>query len=172
MIRDETWLRGCETALVRLCTVSGVLGFHERSALNPLGGHGNPRSSGSNRGVRRKAHDPAADRAAWSRLGGARRRQMRASEVGASYAVKAPTADENRRRGSASARGCLGVKAPDGLLAGAGEQPNQDCSLSRWMRHDVFCRSWGERRATPTVSGPASANCVGPEMALKPYDDA
>jgi hypothetical protein len=58
------------------------------------------------------------------------------------------------------------------FFAGTGEQPKSNCSLSRWMRHDVFSRSWGERIATPTVSGPASANCVGPEMALKPYDDA
>jgi len=69
-------------------------------------------------------------------------------------------------------RGFGGVKASYDLFAGTSEQTNSNCSLSRWMRHDVFSRSWGERIATPTVSGPASANCVGPEMALKPYDDA
>lgn len=77
--------------------------------LKRLGGNENPRSSDSNRGTRRKTSDPAADRAAWSRLGGVRRRHAKAyrtSEVGASYAVKAPTADKNRRRGSASAKGC------------------------------------------------------------------
>lgn len=53
--------------------------------FNRVGEDGDPRSSGSNRGVRRKTYDPAADRAAWSRLGGAQRRQIGTSEVGASY---------------------------------------------------------------------------------------
>lgn len=105
---------------------------------------------------------------------------MGTSEVGASFLVKAPTADENRRRGfgirEEIARARLGwlqaVARATNLFAAAGEHPKCYCSLSCWMRHDVFCRSWGERIATPTVSGPAGANRVGPEMALKPYEDA
>jgi hypothetical protein len=77
--------------------------------LNRLGGNENPRSSDSNRGTRRKTGDPAADRAAWSRLGGVRRRQresVRDVRGRRLVSVKAPTADKNRRRGSASAKGC------------------------------------------------------------------